>query len=484
MMEIEFIGRYRVGRRLGEGAFAEVFLAIDEELESPVAIKVLARRWSDDEDVRERFLNEARLLRRLGGARLVAVHDIGELPDGRPYFVMPYADRGTLEDRLAALAGEQIPASAAYAVARDVALALRRVHEAGVVHRDVKPGNLLIFSEADSSLGGAEPLIAADERLVLGDFGLAKDLTIRASGISLPAGTPGYMAPEQSDAAAAVDERADVYACSALLTRILTGRPPGAGSAHSLPVGPAVRATILSGLDPQPASRQPSAGDWLVSLDKAVAADSTGVRPARRRRRAAVLGVAMAVLIASLGIGLIITTPEKKAPAAAAEAAVAFVRITDDTGKLSVDVPATWSQHWGNGWHPGQNPFFNEVNVGPGMNASPNVSDWFTDAAVPGLFAGISSKVVAQGKFTPDYMAQYFGPKGCTAAGRSEFRLDRLGLTGTQGEWTCGGGVHWRYAYGWPDHHRWILALEIKMVTAEDDKAWDEALRTVGHTFA
>ncbi|WP_433832045.1 serine/threonine-protein kinase [Actinoplanes sp. CA-015351] len=477
MVEIEFIGRYRVGRRLGEGAFAEVFLAIDEDLESPVAIKVLARRWSDDEDVRERFLNEARLLRRLGGARLVAVHDIGELPDGRPYFVMPYADRGTLEDRLASLAGEEIPASAAYAVARDVALALRRVHEAGVVHRDVKPGNLLIFSEPESALSSADPLVAADERLVLGDFGLAKDLTIRASGVSLPAGTPGYMVPEQSDAAASVDERADVYACSALLARILTGRPPGTGSLATLPVGPAVRATIMSGLDPQPGSRQSSAGEWLASLDQAVAADGAGVRPARRRRRAAMLGVAAAVLISSLGAGLIISGEPAETKA------VSYVPVTDDTGRLSVNVPATWSQHWGNGWHPGQSPFYNDVNVGPGMNASPNVSDWFTAAAVPGLFAGISSKVVAEGKFTPGYMAQYFGPKGCTATGRSEFRLDRLGLTGTQGEWTCAGGVHWRYAYGWPDHHRWILVLEIKMVTAEDDKAWDEALRTVGHNF-
>ncbi|MFJ3943263.1 protein kinase [Streptomyces griseoaurantiacus] len=88
MHSLERIGRYRLERRLGSGAFAVVWLAHDDVLEAPVAIKVLAENWAGRLDVRERFLEEARLLRRAGSSRIVQVYDIGELPDGRPYFVM------------------------------------------------------------------------------------------------------------------------------------------------------------------------------------------------------------------------------------------------------------------------------------------------------------------------------------------------------------------------------------------------------------
>jgi eukaryotic-like serine/threonine-protein kinase len=94
-------GRYRVVRRIGSGGFATVWLARDEELDAPVAVKVLADNWAHRLDVRSRFEEEARILRRADSDRVVRVHDIGELPDGRPYFVMTYADRGTQADRLA-----------------------------------------------------------------------------------------------------------------------------------------------------------------------------------------------------------------------------------------------------------------------------------------------------------------------------------------------------------------------------------------------
>ncbi|MBM2620925.1 serine/threonine protein kinase [Actinoplanes sp. LDG1-06] len=488
MADFAFIGRYRTVRRLGSGAFADVFLAVDEDLESPVAIKVLAERWAFDPDVRERFLNEARLLRRLGGERLVSVHDIGQTPDGRPYFVMPYADRGTLEERLAELAaaGRVVPPDAAFTAVRAVALALRPVHEAGVVHRDVKPGNVLIFGGGGSGSGSggdgdASPLVAADERLVLGDFGLAKDLSQGGTALSLPVGTPGYMAPEQSDAGAAVDQRADVYACTALLTRILAGRLPSGGALEeslSGEIGPAVRRTLLSGLDPAPARRPASAGQWLSDLDTAVAAD----RKPRRRRLVPLLAAALVVAV-GVAAAAFVAWPRPEAPAAAPAPAIRFEEVFDDTRSISLRVPAAWSQHWGNGWHPGQSPFYGNVNVGPGLNASPNVSDWFTKAAVPGVFAGVSSRVVKQGKFSPDFMRQYFGPNGCTAAAGGPFRLDRLGLTGVQGEWSCPGGIRWRYAYGWPAHHRYLVALEIKLVAPDQDQAWTEALASVAvHT--
>src|SRR5687767_2117636 len=96
------IASYRIERLLGIGSFATVWLGFDEDLGARVAIKVLAENWSHDLRVRERFLDEARLLWRLDDARVVRVHALGELPDGRPYLVMAWAQGGSLRDRLAA----------------------------------------------------------------------------------------------------------------------------------------------------------------------------------------------------------------------------------------------------------------------------------------------------------------------------------------------------------------------------------------------
>ena len=94
------LGRYAVRRRIGSGGFATVWLAYDEQLDSPVAIKVLADNWTEDHHVRQRFLEEGRFLRKVESPHVVSVYDAGELDDGRPYLVMSYADQGTLADRL------------------------------------------------------------------------------------------------------------------------------------------------------------------------------------------------------------------------------------------------------------------------------------------------------------------------------------------------------------------------------------------------
>src|SRR5207248_11752769 len=110
----ERIGRYRVVEQAGTGGFAAVWKAEDEVLNAPVAIKILNDNRLDSADVRERFLQEARLLRKVDSDRVVRVYDIGDLPDGRPYFVMTYADRGTLAARLS---GGPMPWREAVAVA-------------------------------------------------------------------------------------------------------------------------------------------------------------------------------------------------------------------------------------------------------------------------------------------------------------------------------------------------------------------------------
>ena len=136
-------GRYRVVRRIGSGAFATVWLAEDEELEAPVAVKVLADNWSHRLDVRTRFEQEARILRRADSDRVVRVHDIGELPDGRPYFVMTYADRGTLAERVD---DGPLPVGEALRYGADIARGLAVLHQVGVIHRDINPGNVLLRS--------------------------------------------------------------------------------------------------------------------------------------------------------------------------------------------------------------------------------------------------------------------------------------------------------------------------------------------------
>jgi serine/threonine protein kinase len=204
------VGRYRLLERIGVGAFATVWAARDDELDVPVAVKVLADNWTQRADIRGRFLSEARILRRIENERIVRVFDIGELDDGRPYFVMDYADKGSLEQRMDE---GPIPVDEAVAYGIQAAEALAVLHDHGVVHRDVTPGNLLLRTDRDGNV-----------RLVLADLGMAKALA-ESSGLTQAMGTPSYMAPEQASGHG-FDARADVYAIGAVTYALLTGKPP------------------------------------------------------------------------------------------------------------------------------------------------------------------------------------------------------------------------------------------------------------------
>ncbi|MFC7535193.1 hypothetical protein [Actinoplanes sp. GCM10030250] len=98
---------------------------------------------------------------------------------------------------------------------------------------------------------------------------------------------------------------------------------------------------------------------------------------------------------------------------------------------------------------------------------------------MPGGFAGASSRVVAEAKFTPEVLAKVFGPNGCTAEGSGPFTMDRLKMTGRWGTWVCGYGARWRYTYVWPADHRYLVALQIKMVRAEDEAVWEHMLSSL-----
>jgi eukaryotic-like serine/threonine-protein kinase len=197
-------GRYRIERTLGYGGMAVVYLAHDEELRRLVAIKVLAEHLSGDSAFRERFLQESRLASRLSHPNVVQVYDAGEA-DGRPYIVMEYVEGDTLAER-GKLAHEN-----AVPLALQACAGLQHAHAAGLVHRDVKPANLLVRE---------------DDVLKIADFGIARaaELT-RLTQRGTVLGTAAYLAPEQAEGEE-VTAAADLYSLGAVLYEVLTGRPP------------------------------------------------------------------------------------------------------------------------------------------------------------------------------------------------------------------------------------------------------------------
>src|SRR3954466_2243374 len=238
------LGRYAVRRRIGAGAFATVWLAYDEQLDSPVAVKVLAENWSEDLAVRRRFLEEGRFLRKVESPYVVTVYDAGELDDGRPYLVMSYADQGTLADRLEI---DGLSAAQALEVVRQVGAGLQALHDRDILHRDVKPANVLF-----RSVNGPEgPTV----RAMVGDLGLGKALDM-SSRLTMIAGTPTYIAPEQASAQAP-DARADQYSLAALAFLLLTGRPPFTHPSPSDAMNPPELPPVSTPERPFPAQVEP-----------------------------------------------------------------------------------------------------------------------------------------------------------------------------------------------------------------------------------
>jgi eukaryotic-like serine/threonine-protein kinase len=210
MVAMDSIGRYRLVRRLGAGSFATVWLGHDDDLDVPVAVKVLADNWASNNDVRNRFLAEARIMRRIHDRRLVPVHDIGTLDDGRPYFVMDYIDGGSLND----LRSRSIHPVRALRLSAEACRALEVLHAHDIIHRDVTPGNLLLSRTANG-----------DSQVLVADLGVAKSM-LDAVGATMTAGTPSYMAPEQAMGITPLDRRVDIYSLAAVTYAMLTGHPP------------------------------------------------------------------------------------------------------------------------------------------------------------------------------------------------------------------------------------------------------------------
>ncbi len=274
---------YSLERELGGGGMSRVFAAEEVALGRKVVIKVLPPELVAGVNL-ERFRREIQLAARLQQAHIVPVLSTGEM-SGVPYYTMPFVEGESLRARLARTGA--LPIAEAVSVLRDVAKALAYAHEHGVVHRDIKPDNVLLA-------GGSA---------VVTDFGIAKALsasrteghtpTLTQIGTSL--GTPAYMAPEQAAADPATDHRADIYSFGAMAYELLAGRPPFVASAPqkllAMQMGEAPRpvtelrpdvprplaALVMSCLEKDAARRPQSAADLLRVLDSVT---SPGTNPA------------------------------------------------------------------------------------------------------------------------------------------------------------------------------------------------------------
>ena len=279
------IGRYEVLSELGHGSMGRVYLAHDPNTDRKVAVKRLApaSAASPEEETtsRARFLLEARAAARLQHPGIVVVHDADtDAESGRPYFAMEWVDGPSLGARLKQRG--PLPWSAAARIAARVAAALEHAHQRGVVHRDVKPSNILL---------------GADGSVKVSDFGIAKFATESHTLAGHVLGTPNYMSPEQLRGEA-VDGRSDVFALGAVLYQMLTGEPPFRGDSlaaitykavHVDPRPPsfarrdlpeALERVVLRALAKAPESRFATAGELAAALEEVCGEPAAPSEPA------------------------------------------------------------------------------------------------------------------------------------------------------------------------------------------------------------
>jgi serine/threonine protein kinase/tetratricopeptide (TPR) repeat protein len=204
----QLLGRYRLSRRVGSGGMAEVWEAVDESLHRTVALKVILEAVSREPTFAERFVREARTIAGLEHPHILPVYDFGRKEDV-VYLVMPLVSGGSLKDRLGAV----VPAPLAISWISGIASALDHAHARGILHRDVKPANVLL---------------GQNDRAMLSDFGLAKSLGDSTAGLTATGavmGTPTYMSPEQA-MALTLDGRSDQYSLGIIAFQLFTGVVP------------------------------------------------------------------------------------------------------------------------------------------------------------------------------------------------------------------------------------------------------------------
>ncbi len=270
------LGNYKILGTLGQGGMARVYKAYQENLERNVAIKVLPPWYASDRNFVERFNLEARLVARLSHPNIVTVHDANE-QNGHLYIVMQLIDGGTLKQRIdqLQLQGLVMDAVDAVRIFNQLADALTYAHDQGIIHRDVKPVNVLMDRAG---------------RPILSDFGIAKVLASTQLNLTHPGagvGTPEYMSPEQCQGGP-IDNRADIYALGVMLFEAMTGRTPFRGESYpalahshiyeSPPpprsinpnISPAIEHIILTALMKNPQQRYQRASDMAEALQRSL----------------------------------------------------------------------------------------------------------------------------------------------------------------------------------------------------------------------
>lgn len=332
-------GRYRIDRELGGGGMSRVFAATETALGRRVVIKVVPADLAASVNI-ERFKREILLAANLQHPHIVPVLTAGEV-DGVPYYTMPFVDGESLRERIDE---GPIPIPEALSVLRDVARALAYAHERGVVHRDIKPQNVL--------LSGGSAAVA--------DFGIAKALSAAGTGargaaaathasslteIGTAIGTPTYMAPEQAAADPSADHRADIYSFGCLAYEVLTGRPPFIESSPQKllaaqmterprpitelrpDVPSALANLVMRCLEKDPDARPQTAAEVSRDLDAVTSASSDAARPSRASLAmlavvyvASIIIVAAVARVATHGIGL----PDWVPPASIATVLLGF----------------------------------------------------------------------------------------------------------------------------------------------------------------
>jgi tetratricopeptide (TPR) repeat protein len=348
--------RYSIEQEIGSGGMATVYLARDLKHPRDVAVKVLRPEVAILLGV-ERFLREIRIAANLHHPHILPLHDSGEAA-GFLYYVMPYVAGRSLRDRL--VGDDDLPVTEVVRILRDVVDALSHAHQEGVVHRDIKPDNVM--------LSGRHALVA--------DFGIAKAMTdatgkdqLKTTGF--PLGTRVYMAPEQALGNRSVDHRADIYAVGVLAYELLTGRAPffettplpgssGNSSAALNPVSryresvpPALEQLVLRCLAQDPADRWQRAEDLLSQLE-AMTTPSGGVAPtvrvlvgnsglAAQRKKVLWAAAGVAAVLAVVAVTIVLSR-ESGVPLDPNRVVVAV--FNNETGDTSLDAAGVMAGHW------------------------------------------------------------------------------------------------------------------------------------------
>lgn len=400
-------GRYELEESVGTGGMSTVYRAHDTMLERKVALKILHQHFGDDEEYVERFRREARAVAQLAHPNIVTVIDRGE-EAGRQFIVFEYVDGDDLKQLIDKTG--PLPIDQVVELGSEIAAALAFAHERGIVHRDVKPQNVLL----------------SEGRAKVTDFGIARSLDVEhgVTQTGTVLGTSNYIAPEQASGQP-IDDRSDVYSFGVVLFELLTGSVPFEGESfvavalrHINEPAPSVLgrrpdtpprlARLVDAMLEKDHDARPSMDEVAGELDAVhtpESGDQTGVAPRaraprRRRRRSAwplVLAALGVLVLAGAAAGLLLRDEEEGAAAGAEAVAVDAVGTVDPRGdgEHDAEVPnatdANGETYWTTSRYSFPNGSFGKEGVGLRLDASRPPSALVVESETPGFTAEVRS---------------------------------------------------------------------------------------------